>query len=163
MDIIHLEPEHLGLNFGDELRDKQSHIIQHMFFKSPQRCTIIMFSFHITGCRLKLLIMLVQYVHFTARCTTCNDLNAYSSVFSQGNMPPTSTYIKSHNLRMCEAGLLDIMFNILYVPLSILHFPHIFLSFFVSVSLCGQYSDFISSLLAPGHLHLSPPRCMTIQ
>lgn len=133
-----------------------SAIIQHMFLKSPQRCTIIMFSFHITGCRSLLFIMLVLYVLFTAQCIiTCHDLNAHSCAFSQGNMPPTSTYIKRwsetvyltppHQLWHSQADLLDIMFNIC-PSLSVSHF-RIFFSRLFHFLFTGSAFRHISSLL----------------
>lgn len=162
-----------------------SAIIQHMFLKSPQRCTIIMFSFHITGCRSLLFIMLVLYVLFTAQCIiTCHDLNAHWCAFSQGNMPPTSTYIKSHNLRLF-IWLLHTSFDtlrltyltscLIYVPLSPSHtfaaffFPSFSFSLhWVSIQnsspLSFAYDSSTSHYqFSPVWLHLSPSCCMTIQ
>lgn len=132
--------------------------MEHMFLKSPQRCTIIMFSFPISGCRSLLFIMLVLYVLFTAQCvTTCHDFNARSSAVSQGNVPPTSTYIKSHNPRLFM-WLLHTSFDtlrltyltscLIYVPLSLrltLFSAFFFCSF--SFSLHWVSAHFISPLL----------------
>lgn len=54
---------------------------KHMVLKPLQRSTIIIISLHVTGCKLKLIIMLVLYMHFAAHCIMCNYLHAHCSTF----------------------------------------------------------------------------------
>lgn len=62
--------EPVGLYCGAESRYDTA------LLKCPQQCRIIIFSFHVTGCRLNL------YVRF-GWSAECSDFNAYASIFSR--------------------------------------------------------------------------------
>lgn len=66
--------------------------MEHMFIKSPQRCTISIFSFHVTGCRLKFAGAVCSFLS----SVMCASFNAYPRAVSRGNTPPTCVHRNSH-------------------------------------------------------------------